>query len=863
MKKFLSIFIALSLIVSLGTFVGSAETTSGKVFDLFIDSFDGNTSTLKDTTENVSSFSGVMPQKGSIAANSYTTHYLNFEPSEENIPFVKLGAFASPIMPNDALTVSAWINVSDITSGYRNLFIITPDSQPNAYTATSCSLRAMIYDGGLCLRQGNTDAFDTKLDLNEYKDKWINLTIVKKYDGTSDKTDLAIYVNGIGKRAVTKDGKFMTDGDNVYIGGCGFPESEAFKGKIAKFEIYNTNLTNDEIARSYVDNLEKFETEPCVFSLNADNYDGQNANTLLDRKGNIPSDYFLASVVPGVGKFDGINGEVSYLDYSGTPRQGIMIGGTYKSYKLINKKHLTISMWAKPTQVSSEYQSLFVITSNYGNSPQRNSLRAQILGGKVRLCSDWGEAVTSGASISDCAGKWTLFTFTREYDDINETCTFNVYVNGEKRDTRTLNADNCNNIVFYDTNNGMDVQFCIGGTGVTTYSGDIFNGQIATTDIYSKVLSDEEILGLYNSENKNFRKADVFSLDISNYDGNNANTLSDKAGTVPSSGFWATVLPSVDNYISLSGKTVKYLKYTNVPKQGIMTGGATSKEVVDNESMTISAWAKIKDTGSRYENLFMFTRNGTESSSLRAMIYGNKLQLRTDNSTQLSNDVMVSDYIGKWTLYTFSRDYDSENQKITYKIYINGELKSQNELEALTSPVKDAQSAQLCIGGSTWDTEDGVQTFSGDMASFDIYRTVETDEEISGGYLTQKNDFEPSYEITVSNHYFVNENEDDIDCIGANENIYFGAVINKEQGAPERRFSVYGVVYDKNGKIKSVVIDNKTILQTQKATTVSLSFENLAPTVGDNIRIFIWDNDNGGMKPILAEPYYLPYASGD
>ncbi len=345
-----------------------------------------------------------------------------------------------------------WVNFSNVT-GQRCIFTNYAGSFGWAFQIIGQTIRANFSGDGV-------DIFGTTvIQLNT----WYHICV------TGSPGSYKLYINGL-KEGNTFTGAVSLFGTTVFVGQIA--GGNFFAGKIGLIQIFNAEMSENDVRNHYTDTLPRFTTDEkpvrgLVFDVNVSNpfsYNGASNNTganLSDISGNgyigTLSNAPTYSVQNGIKSLQ-FNGSNNYISY---PTAGLPYGGSVR----------TMSVWLTTSTVDLTFG--FAIA--YGTGTIAQSYFIGRYGSNLNVGTfGYDYNVTTSAQINTWYHIVAVFDGTNLYG----------YLNGYLA------------ISGPSTANTIASRFNIGRQ---TNDSQYWNGKVGEAQIYNRALSANEVLALYNT----------------------------------------------------------------------------------------------------------------------------------------------------------------------------------------------------------------------------------------------------------------------------------------------------------------------------------------------------------------------------
>ena len=318
--------------------------------------------------------------------------------------------------------------------------------------------------------------------------------------------------------------------------------------------------------------------------------------------------------------------------------------------------------------------------------------------------------------------QWTHFVFTKAYDSEAGKWVGNLYIDGEKIKTAEYTAafaTSTNNILIIGNSNDIERSF---------------DGDIASFKVYNSELTDDKVKEKYEDSlyGGNDTERLIFDMDLSEYADENPVVKSATGGSHEITVLGAPKLGTTE-------KGQKYLTFDNL--KGTANNADSDAKVgirvvddlfMNQKAMTVETLVRGNNFGKkpndRYRN-YLFQGPNMQTyvydSTANSILFwdpagdkGDAFRLKQGEMQQFND---------KWTHFVFTKAYDSEAGKWVGNLYIDGEKIKTAEYAAAFA---NSTSNVLMIGISN-DLE---RSFDGDIATFKVYNTELTEEQIKAKY---------------------------------------------------------------------------------------------------------------------------------
>ena len=381
--------------------------------------------------------------------------------------------YSTSLQPTTAITMEAWVYLNSAPSSWYS--VIQSPQQNGTHTPNYFDWAIYIKnDLGLHTRIDGVDApivqgsTTTKMMIQ----KW-NQVAISWQNGV-----VYFFLNGqLIQTSYGAPSSITYDNNTNKLIGTNASGSEAFNGRISNVKLYGINLSPFEVYQNYNAQKSRFGIPDIVTSGLILNLDAGNPNS-----------------------YNPLNtGSTTWTDVSGYNNNGTLINGTYYSggtmvfdgvddYCVVNSNsntslsgNFSITQWYRASTNGGGYRILFE-TNGYRNGTLGFAIYQfssyfrifRIIG------STYTELITTSVNTVGL-NTWKTFTLVRN------SGVFTFYIDTISSGTYTT-----------DTNNYSDTSYHIGGDGPPT-SSYWFQGNIATTQIYNRALTQSEVTQNYNA----------------------------------------------------------------------------------------------------------------------------------------------------------------------------------------------------------------------------------------------------------------------------------------------------------------------------------------------------------------------------
>ena len=609
---------------------------------------------------------------------------------------------------SSGLTVEAWVNPDD--TNYNTLvakFSTSASIDGYALAFNLADIYWRLYTSGAGVGTCNYTT-GTEAAANS----WYH--IVGTVSGTASGSTMKLYKNGTLLNTTTTTGTYVATTRDVKIGGYDYANGRNFDGKISTVRIYNTVLTDSEVAQNYrAGNNLVYSSVITTPPTQGDLYT-TNLNLNLDANGYSGSGDWQDSANDNDGTISGAtytnNTNSDYFDFDGNDTI------TVSSSDLNPANTKCIEFWFNTDSSSEQY----IISNNSGSGAF--GYHMGVTSGKLFMWiysqeqAHYHINTSTGSSntASITVGEWNHAVFTMGTSASDNK----IYLNGNLAYTETSVGGG----TYPSTNahNGITI-------GKYQTSG-YFDGKIAQVRAYSTALSETQINTNYNATKALYQGVSnlVLHYDAADID-TSANTWTDKDSTlVLSKSGNSSYDKELGDYLELEG--------------GYYGNDSAAVQIKDSEGdFSVEYFAQqVFDGSYAILGIMQSTLNGmvilTTSSYLLSYNYKN-----ASTSSQYSEIGTPTNYLtaNKWHHVVYVYDHDT-----SIKLYVDGILKN------------TASNG----GGTAWTTTDGLRIGSsesltgyssnGRLGYLKIYKGKLTDAQVVQNYLATKKKYPNEHHAT-------------------------------------------------------------------------------------------------------------------
>ena len=119
---------------------------------------------------------------------------------------------------------------------------------------------------------------------------------------------------------------------------------------------------------------------------------------------------------------------------------------------------------------------------------------------------------------------------------------------------------------------------------------------------------------------------------------------------------------------TINGNTIEYAEFNKTSDTSVYGYRISPDGLLGIDTMTVRLWAKPYSTDENIRTMFSISRTNISNSVFYAAVKENSLIVYLNGETASAD---ITDYMNKWSQYTFIRSYDTENEKASVKAYIN------------------------------------------------------------------------------------------------------------------------------------------------------------------------------------------------
>ena len=430
---------------------------------------DGNTN---DSTSN--GYNATNDQINGYGKGIFGTAAI-FNGSTSNINLPNLGTSVSGSSPR---TISAWINIAANPSVLGTIYSSGASASLSSYSMSITSSRQAR------ISSYNCDWISTEtIALNT----WAHVAIVYRGGAHENPSNADIYINGslaTKTLAGTATGVLNTSNSNYALGYFKSENNYFFNGKIDQIRIFNDALTDLQVAKL-------FNTTPCISSSVAADILGDNSVVAFYSMDDVYTD--------STGSYTGSsNGTLSFVD--GKTNKALKVSTDTQGYIQTNLNWLSgdsvsLSFWFKADSTSDYNHTIFYADPNPGQSNENSAFIGNYTGTYNNEIVSIGGWTSSGLCLYSAIGtsstqlydnQWHFIVFTIGSSSTDKK----IYVDGVKQTIQNGSA--------FGSSLSRPVEFRNIRIGAYTSSSEGY--AMDNFRFYNKVLSDAEVLTIYNAE---------------------------------------------------------------------------------------------------------------------------------------------------------------------------------------------------------------------------------------------------------------------------------------------------------------------------------------------------------------------------
>ena len=380
---------------------------------------------------------------------------------------------ASIGVANQPYTISSWVKPNGNKVSDGNIVYIASRSDGHGWCVPMLLIsrgrfNAVSYSGGTPSVLSSRTGASTK--------SWYN--VVHVWDPSDSGRELKIYVNGVlegSKSQASYDASGSPDYLFVGLNSPGCIENKApLNAKVDDVRIYDHALNAQQVSELYTRRTVKIKTSPVgnLFGYwPLDSYD--NSGVFKDESGNDRNGTYTGTQLPvdsgHIGNAVSLNG-TNFINISGTD--------------YVTFPQLTVSAWFKANTLTGDNPR--IVSNSHTDDPgSPNGFQLMFNNGGTDGFFDVGNGSKEYKAAWNYplnAGQWYHYVGT--YDGSN----IKAYIDGQEVGSSSFTSG--------DIASSMNT-INIGRNPF--YGGDYFNGSIDDVRIYTRALTDQEILTLYNS----------------------------------------------------------------------------------------------------------------------------------------------------------------------------------------------------------------------------------------------------------------------------------------------------------------------------------------------------------------------------
>lgn len=755
MKKFISLFISLTMLVSAFTampvFAENEEAETEKTYEeqhtIFdIDFSDGQ---ITDKTETVESFWTNGTQFASFSAKdgSGEIPYAKFVKYDAETAPAKNNAhhiiaekdYRAALKNKDKTSVEMWFKASLDSNTHAMPFAITGANGGN----NSWGLRLSGAWNEMQVIGNGAQVITIKSVDGRFKTgSWAHVVLTREQiaatEGEEAKIKYQFYIDGELAGEATVAGTINDGDDDIYpsFGQIYVTDvtNESLKrymydGGLATATMYDDVLTEEKIKEHYNAQKSKFigfEDEHTIFDISF------NGGTISDTTGNVGSFWKNAPEIASFSAEDG-SGSILYakfvkVDSSAQKNDNGHHIIANDREKIMGKQKTSVELWFKASLDKSTRAMPFAFTgANGGNNKWGVNMSAEYNEIKV-VGNGTDQLKITPLDTKFKMGAWTHIVLTREQiaatEDTAAQIKYQIYIDGELAGETTAAGT-------IDDGDYNSIYPCFGQIYLTDVTNAdvgkyMYDGGLAEATMYDDIMTADLVKSHYNEDKAKYQTfGDNVILDIDFAD----NAMSDKYG-VNSSYSWNNFATATEAAKNGDGNLVYADFSKNAPKNEpkyVTINNGNSQCFIGENQLTVEAWmkAEFKNGVRRYmydgEQWWAGSYNSGNKSYFEVKAQGGQVILSSDNMNYKDGD---------WMHLILTRDFDGTSTG-TYKAYIDGKLIG----TGTCSKDKALTGADIFFGGIN---STSATAYTGGIGDIKVYKGIMTDDEARAAYNAEK-----------------------------------------------------------------------------------------------------------------------------
>ncbi len=528
--------------------------------------------------------------------------------------------------------------------------------------------------------------------------------VVMTHDAVGNK----IFINGQLKKSIAATGALNNTTKPLGIGYDPIDTTNFFKGSLDEIMIFNTALTDVEVAALYTAQ----SAVPAIpnarvaaYSFNSTGFDSsvyanhaalKNVSTTTDRFGYGARAY----------AFNGVSSSINAANSAP-----------------LNSATTTVSFWVKVNALPAQGEAFLV---SYGGWQERLKISLPAHGKVVFSTNNVGTGnsdMDAGDGNALPVGVWKHVVMT--HDGTNDK----IFIDGVKKATKAVTGN------LKSTVNPLGIGYD------PIDNGSFFNGSLDEVQVYNYALTEGEVTALYITQS--LSPAVATDL-VADYKLNSNGIDNTQFGNTATGKATATA-----NRFNYGGNAMSFAGSDSLV--------ASNSVNLQSDNTTISFWVRVKSLPAQGE-VFLLS-NGGWQERWKISLPSHGKPVFTTNSTGGIKDMdsdSVALPIGAWRHVVMVHDAAGN------KMFINGQLKK----SIAATGALNKTSKPFGIG---YNAVDGGGNFNGDLDDIQIYNRALTDIEVTALYSLQNT--APTFTGTLVAHYPFSNSGIDITAFGNNADV--------------------------------------------------------------------------------------------